>query len=218
MAVIWPISVLKPQEAMFHLRGMNISGPVSGSGAADVISGDAPFWVASFGSVVVTTKERRLSWRGVAAKLQGRINTIIVPYCRRDQPLISAPTGEDIPHSDDTFFDDDTGYDGSDALVRTVTDLQKDAVSAVVQILVSGEIVPGHVFSFGDRLYEIRDVVGSQLVWNPPLREAVPAGTELNFRDPRCRMRLASDDEMMLRLDMGRRGFPTVNFVEDLVS
>ena len=52
--------------------------------------------------------------------------------------------------------------------------------------------------------------------FRPPLREAVVAGTELNFDDPVCRMRLASDDAMDLELALRRFGNPTVNFLEDV--
>ncbi|MNL55779.1 hypothetical protein D3C87_1792130 [compost metagenome] len=50
----------------------------------------------------------------------------------------------------------------------------------------------------------------------PPLREPVLAGTELNFTRPVCRMRLATDDAMQIDLDLNRRGFPSLDFVEDL--
>lgn len=218
MAIMWPRKILPPQTPSFHLRGMNITGPVSASGAADVISGDSSFWVATFTSVVVTTKERVLTFRGIASKLQGRLYPIIVPWCKLYQPLVEGYDGAPIPHSDGSYFSDGTGYVNSGTDVRTISDLPEHAVSATVDIVYADDIQPGQVFSFGNRLYQLTDVDGATLKWQPPLRESVIAGTELNFTFPRCQMRLASDDEMMLDLDMGRRGFPTVNFVEDLVS
>jgi len=224
MTIQWPRSVLPPQQPMFHIAPMNISGPVSGSGAADVISGDAGFWRASFGSVVVTTRERVLTWRAISAKLQGRLFPILVPYCALYQPFpAGVARGGVVPHSDGAYFSDGTGYLSGSINVYLNDDRPQRAVSGTITVDVSDVIQPGHVFSFGERLYEVGDVeylseTVAEITWKPPLRDAVSAGTELNFDAPVCRMRLVSDGEMQLQLDMNRRGFPTVNFVEDLVS
>lgn len=227
MTIAWPRKLLPPQQPMFHIAPMNISGPVSASGAADVISGDAGFWRASFGSVVVTTRERVLTWRAISAKLQGRLFPILVPYCGMYQPYPLDANGKRIftgpvTHSDGTPFSDGAPYLSGSIRATLDADLPNRAVSGNITVDVAGVIQPGHVFSFGERMYEIRDVVytgenTATLTWQPPLREAVTGGTELNFDDPVCRMRLASDTEMQLSMDMNKRGFPTVNFVEDLV-
>jgi len=207
---------------------MNLSGPVSGSGAADVISGDAGFWRASYGSVVVTTRDRVLTWRAISAKLRGRLYPILVPFCGMYQPYPLDALGKPIftstvPHSDGSYFSDGSGY--LSGMIRATLDtaLPVHAISGNVTVDVAGTIQPGHVFSFGERMYEILDAeyldeTHITLTWQPPLREAVAAASELNFDRPVCRMRLVSDSEMQLQLDMNKRGFPTVNFVEDLVS
>lgn len=217
-AIVWPMKLLPSQEPSFHLRGMNKSGPLSDSGAGDIISGDAGFWVATLSDVVVTTRERVQTFRAIAAMLQGRLNPIVIPYCSLYQPLVAGFSPRPLPHSDDTFFSDRSGYLTPGASVLTIADLPVRAVSATVSIRYSGTLQPGQVFSFGNRLYELTSVSGSTIKWQPPLREAVPAGTELNFTNPVCQMRLATDDEMRLSLEMNRRGFPTVNLVEDLIS
>jgi hypothetical protein len=228
MTIQWPRQILPPQQPMFHIAPMNISGPVSGSGAADVISGDAGFWRASYGSVVVTTHDRVLTWRAISAKLRGRLFPILVPFCGMYQPFPLDALGKPVftsvvPHSDGSYFSDGSGYLSGVIRVTLDTALPVRAVGGNVTVEVSGVIQPGHVFSFGERMYEIIDVdystdTTATITWQPPLREAVPAGAELNFDKPICRMRLASDAEMQLPLDMNKRGFPTVNFVEDLVS
>ena len=228
MTILWPRDLLPPQQPMFYIAPMNVSGPISGSGAADVISGDAGFWRASYGSVVVTTRDRILTWRGISAKLQGRLFPILIPFCGMYQPF---PPGSDgkpvfpplaVPHSDDAFFSDGTGYKSRVIRVLLNGELRVRAVSGKVDIVTDSLIEPGQVFSFGERMYEIVDVArdgnSATLTWQPPLREAVPDGTQLNFDRPVCRMRLASDNEMQLTLDLNKRGFPSVNFVEDLLS
>ncbi|WP_085044334.1 hypothetical protein [Ensifer aridi] len=229
MTIQWPRELLPPQQPMFHIAPMNISGPVSASGAADVISGDAGFWRASYGSVVVTTRERVLTWRAISAKLRGRLYPILVPYCGMYQPYPLDANGKriftkpGIPHSDGALFSDESGYLSGVISAILVGSLPVRAVNGNITVNAADAIQPGHVFSFGERMYEILDVTYTSettatLTWQPPLREAVTAGTELNFDRPVCRMRLASDSEMQLQLDMNKRSFPTVNFVEDLVS
>lgn len=214
----WPRSVLPSQEPMFHLAPMNVSGPVSRSQASDIISGDAGLWIATLGNVVVTTRDRVLTWQALAARLRGRRSPIVVPLCRTYQPVVAGYDKTAVPHSDGTFFSDGTGYVGAGTDVRTTEDLPARAVSATVVINYAGAILPGAKFSFGKRLYEVESVTGNTIMWMPPLREPVPAGTELNFTAPQCQMRLATDNEMMLPLDAGRRGIKSVSFVEDLVS
>lgn len=222
MTIQWPRKLLPPQAPMFHPRGMNISGPIA-DGAADVISGDAGFWVATFGSVVVTTRERIITFNAIASMLEGRLYPILVPYCHAYQPVDDSAIHEAVPHSDGTFFSDGTGYVGSGTSIMITADRPERAVTGSVTIIHGDTLQPGQVFSFDERMYRLSSVVytsdtAANIKWHPPLREAVSAGAELEFTRPVCRMRLASDDEMMLTLDMNRRGFPTVNFVEDLVS
>lgn len=228
MTIQWPRELLPPQQPMFHIAPMNISGPVSASGAADVISGDAGFWRASYGSVVVTTRDRVMTWRAISAKLRGRLYPILVPYCGMYQPFPLDANGKPIfpaivPHSDGSYFSDGSGYFSGTINVTLNVSKTAGAVTGSVTVNAAGAIQPGQVFSFGERMYEIVDAeylseTTVNLTWQPPLRDAVSSGAVLNFDRPVCRMRLASDTEMQLSLDMNKRGFPTVNFVEDLVS
>lgn len=221
MTILWPRDILPPQTPRPHyISPMNVSGPVSGAGLADVIAGDAGFWRASYGSIVVNTPQRVKVWRGIAAKLQGRLNPILVPYCRAYQPIAVTP-GAAVPHSDGSTFSNGSGYVGSGTLVKLVSAVTVRAVSCTVDAIAVGTLEPGQVFSLGERLYQItnvEDLTGTQkrLSFMPPAREAVISGTELEFTRPVCRMRLASDDAMLIDLSLNRRGFPTLDFVEDL--
>jgi hypothetical protein len=222
VTLVWPRKLLPPQTPRPHfLSHMNISGPVSQAGVSDVISGDAGFWRATYGSVIVTTRERVITWRAIAAKLQGRLNPILVPYCSAYQPIVNDLVTDPVPHDDDSYFDDGTGYIGSKTQVYLTADVAERAINCTVNVVVADTLQPGQVFSLGERLYQITDVVDvsdtiKQLTFLPPAREAVYADTELEFTNPVCRMRLATDDAMAVDLDMNRRGFPSVDFVEDL--
>lgn len=223
MAIVWPIKILPPQVPRPHFMShMNVSGPVSQDSLSDIISGDAGFWRASYGSIVVTTDQRVKVWNAIRALLKGRLNPILVPYCRRYQPIIKGVGGDPVPYSDGAFFSDGSGFVSAATQVVLTADLAKRAVSATVNVILAETIEPGQVFSLGERLYEIdgvTDVSGTTktITFFPPARELVVAGTELNFTNPVCRMRLATDDAMQIDLDSGRRGFPSLDFVEDLL-
>lgn len=223
MAIVWPRKILPPQQPRPHfLSHMNISGPVSQAGLSDVVSGDAGFWRASYGSIVVNNPQRVKVWRAIASILQGRLNPILVPYCRSYQPIVDGYDGTPIPHDSGAFFDTGAGYVASGTQVILSADLPEHAVFATVNVIAADTLEPGQVFSLGERLYEINGVTDGAgtlktISFMPPTREAVFADTELNFTSPVCRMRLAIDDAMQIDLDMNRRGFPSLDFVEDLV-
>lgn len=223
MTILWPRNILPPQQPRPHyLSHMNISGPVSQAGVSDIISGDAGFWRATYGRVIVTTPDRVKTWNAIRAILRGRLTPILVPYCGRlYQPIVSEYSHTVVPHSDGSTFGDGTGYLGDGTKVTLAADLALRAITCTVNVIAADTIQPGHVFSLGERLYEVNAVIDltgnqKQISFMPPAREAVTADTELNFTRPVCRMRLATDDAMTIDLDVNRRGFPSVDFVEDL--
>ncbi|NTI22373.1 hypothetical protein G6M87_10940 [Rhizobium rhizogenes] len=224
MTLVWPRNILPPQTPRPHfLSHMNISGPVSNTGEADIISGDAGFWRASYNSIVVNNAQRVKVWRAIRALLQGRLNPILVPYCHKYQPLVAEYSRAIIPHDSGAYFDTGAGYVASGTQVLLVADIPEHGVSATVNVIAADTLEPGQVFSLGERLFEITKVTEltgtlKAISFMPPAREAVRADTELNFTSPVCRMRLATDDAMLIDLDLNRRAFPSLDFVEDLSS
>lgn len=223
MTIRWPVGILPPRNVGFDLAPRSLSAPASIGGATQVVASDAGIWKATYGDVRVTGIDAVLTWRAIAALLEGRAGQVLIPLCRGYQPVIRDPADlyDEVPHDDDTFFDDDTGYVGATTFVHFASAAAVRAVSASVTIGYGGTLQPGQHFSVGERLYRLRSVsyvTGAQasITFRPPLREAVAAGTRLEFDDPVCRMRLASDAEMDLELQMRRWATPTLNFVEDL--
>jgi len=204
MTIRWPTGVLRPRNVAFDIASRSLAGASSVSGRTQVVSSDAGIWKATLGDIVIRDRNTRLAFRAIANLLEGRLGTILVPLCRGDQPAPQADgLFEQVPHDDDAYFDDDTGYVGGATLVTLNDDLAVRAVSAEVTIAYGGEMEPGQHFSLGERLYRLRTVeyssdTAATITFRPPLREAVDADTELNFDDPVCRMRLVSDAEMDL--------------------
>lgn len=222
----WPDDVLRPQNVSFDLDSRSLAGPASVSGATQVVASDAGIWKATFGSVIVKSRQAVLAHRAIAALLEGRLGSILVPLCRGYGPSSGAVLSEDekalfaqVPHDDDAFFDDDTGYVGSLTDVVLAADAAVRATTLHVTVnYAADDIQPGMHFSLGERLYRIRtyDAPTGAMTIRPPLREAVTAGDRLEFDSPVCRMRLLQDDGLDLELALRRFGSPTVQFIEDV--
>lgn len=220
MTIRWPCDALQAVNVSFDIAARSLAAPASVSGVTQVVSSDAGVWKATLGGVVVRNRDHVLAFRAIAALLEGRLGTILVPLCSAYQPKPAnwRDLYDPIPHDDDAAFDDDALYAGSSIVVFCATAVPARAVSMTVKVVAAGDIQPGQHFSVEERLYRITayDATSRTMTFRPPLREAVAAGTELNFDDPVCRMRLAGDDEMDLELQMRRRAEPSVNFIEAL--
>lgn len=222
-AIRWPCEVLRPQNVAFDIDSRSLAGPASVSGATQVVASDAGIWKATYGNIIVKSRNAVLAHRAIAALLEGRLGTILVPLCRAYGPSSGAVSDQSffarVPHSDDAYFDDDTGYVGSLTDVVLAADAAVRATALTVTVnYAADDIQPGMHFSLGERLYRVRtfDSSTGTMTIRPPLREAVTAGDRLEFDDPCCRMRLANDDGLDLELSLRRFGSPTIQFIEDL--
>lgn len=225
MTVRWPVSVLPPRRVSFDIAPRTLAAPANIYGVGQVVSQDAGIWRATFGDIYVRGRFPVVMFRGIATELEGRLGKIIVPLCRSYQPAsLEAIEGgilTAVPHSDETFFSDDAGYVGETVSVVLVGAVAARATAMSVNIVFGGTLMPGHHFSVGDRLYRIKTVTytsgtTANITVRPPVREAIADGTSLDFEQPVCRMRLATDTEMDLELALRREGNPTVNFIEDI--
>jgi hypothetical protein len=132
-----------------------------------------------------------------------------------------------IPHSDGTLHSDGTGYAQSaiDAVTDPDTAYPLRATTMRIEMRVGATLVGGESFSIlhpgmGWRLYEIGTVdylddgVTADITFMPPLREAIPASTQLEFDRPRCLMRLGGPNSMDLSVAPWTFNVASVDFVE----
>lgn len=225
--LVWPIEALPPRHIQFDISPRTLAAPSSISGKAQVVASDAGIWTATLAEFPVhrDVTDRITLWWAISNLLEGRLNAIVVPMLRRYQPNQDVAEEYDlyekVPHSDDALFDDGSGYVGGANSVTLTGAVSVRAVSANVAINYGGPLLPGQHFTIGERLYRLRTVVyttetTAAITFRPPLREAASEGTFLDFDEPRCRMRLASDDMMNLPLEYGYWSFPSLTFIEDL--
>ncbi len=217
---MWPCAVLRARDVAFNLAERTLGTSPSVSGYTQVVGGGPPIWTATLGNIDIRTKAQRLAFKALGTVLQGRLNIIRVPMCMGDQPTPAGYVIEDVTYDDDAYFDDDAPFE------QPVISAEVSATGAAGDVTVSmlaatiGDVQAGQHFSIDERLYRITGVTDNGSgnydlsIW-PPLRQSIAIGDWMEFDDPTCRMRLASDQEMNLELQMRRFGSPTVRFVED---
>lgn len=192
----WPVSVLRPRNVTRHLAARTTAGTVSASGFTQRVSVPAQAWIISYESILVATEEQIRAWAAYEAYLEGGAVPILVQ-------LVGDPGPTDPAGDSGTVVGDNLAGDTGITVTR-----------AVVPVL------PGHHFSIGERLYRVagaNDLGGGQYFANfrPPLREAVANGSAVSFRTLVVKCRLATDDEMILKLEPGRIGVGNARFLED---
>lgn len=225
-AMVWPCSILNPRNRQVDPVYRSVSGGVALNGFTQVIASDAGIWKAVFAQIFIRNPSQIKAWRAIRAHAEGRLNPILISLCEGAIRPLQEPGQRPfppVPHSDDAFFEDETGYRNGMISVRLSHGAALRSTVLMLNKIACGSLEPGQRFSLGERLYEIRKVFSQNAsqaevaVW-PPLREAVGAGTDANFDRPVLRVRLATDGEMDLMLDLNRFASPTVNFLEDMAS
>ena len=199
-----------------------ISGGTALDGGETVIATDGGGrWRAEYSNAPLNRRDKVMAWRAARAIMEGGAVPIIFPFCdARHQPLVRKLGG--VPHSDGTPFDDTTLYEGGGGNSVALSDAPLRATSMFIDTTVlERELVGGERFSIDHptwrhRLYEVKKVDGSRIEFRPPLREAVTSGTEIEFRDPKCVMRLTSD--MIAPLDGPRWATGSISLIEDMTG
>ncbi|WP_257164690.1 hypothetical protein [Bradyrhizobium sp. SRS-191] len=228
----FPTGLLRETQLTWQLSGRTISSGQTGAGfepmAETTVGG---LWRAELGSIPVRTKPQVHAWRALEALLDSGATTIILPMCDKryfpvpvvgGAPLYSYGT---VSLDDGTLFDDGTGIEQPVVVAFLAQDAGLRATSVRLLFLQGAPLQGGEHFSIrhgnlGDRLYRIAQVkidpvTGySDVTIRPPLREATPAFTPLDFDAPKCVMRIANAESMKLSLQLRKWGSPTATFVE----
>jgi hypothetical protein len=219
----FPRALLREQSHSWNLVGTVMSPGQNAQSIAPVVRSDGGgFWSCTMSNVSLSGikgsnlvgRQRQmmatLLWRAIRQICDGGANSIIVP--RNDALFRPYPAGVSaygsIPHSDGSLFDDGSGYYQPVISVQSSGDAALRSTSLILSLTRCGDLVGGESFSIqhptkGWRMYEIAtvspiDAGRSQVTFMPPLREAVPDGTDIEFDRPCCTMRLSQPNSMDL--------------------
>jgi hypothetical protein len=202
----WPDCVLRPQTVVPRPVPFTRSGGTTLGGVTPAVSTDLGFWRINYGAVTLRNKNTAQwrTWQALRTLLNGRSGLVEVPvWGRLSSPYLDGVFEPPIllPHSDDTPFSDGTMYEQLPIAIQSVgaTDIGRTTITMNV---IKGSLdLAGTRFGFKGALYEvgkILDISGSLVTVNifPTVRELIPSGSDLNFVNPTCICRLATDSEM----------------------
>lgn len=198
------------------IERQTLKGGTSLSGEQDVVSSDGGGRVfADFGDGDTVDVSATLAWRAFTGMAEEGVGLFVVPFCDpRHQPVRTEVT----TFGDGATFDDGAVFSG---LVGSATASGSAALRAVTLNIVNGLPVPlvgGEWFTIvhptkGERAYKVlRAPSQSQIEFRPPLRQAIAAGTVMDFANPRCLMNV--EGRPGTATSYARHSTPAVRFVE----
>ena len=217
---VWPKHILTARSERWRLQGVALGSGLNVAGWRPTTRTDGGgLWVGEQ-SFLVHGRDAVLLARAVEALLDGGVSPMVA--WSYEEPF--KPLGLDVletPHDDGAFFDDGAGYETGIGLVTVVDDAALRATFITVELTDVG-LRAGMRFSIthptkGVRRYVIRSIEDDVLEIRPPLREAVTAGTALDFIDVGCLAWLANPDEFLGALD-AQRGLKIVDVTAQWVE
>lgn len=220
---IWPDALRPTRGGRPVYMPRNTADSIALSGFGQVVAADAGIWKIPLEGIPIRGWAQIQTWDALALRLEGRLNPFLYRLCEVSrQPYgLQGPYG-DIPHSDESFFSDDTGYYQPAIVAEVAADAALRATTLSIAVSQGGAVQPAHFFSLGTgRLHQVRRVLSVtggtySLDIRPPLREAVSAGDVVTFDRPTCKVRLATDNEMDRVLDLNRLGSLSITLYEDV--
>lgn len=205
------------------IERQTINGGTALSGETDRIGADGGGRIfAEFADGGLVDRDTVLAWRALTTILEEGINPVVVPFCDpRHQPGQPRPAA--VAHSDGSPFDDESLYVSTNGLIcnAAAADLRATTITLTGD-LVGKRLRGGEWFAIehagkGWRAYKVRrvpaqDDSSATIEFRPPLREAIPAETLLDFENPRCLM--VADMRPSTKLIFGRQTDAAIRFVE----
>lgn len=169
--------------------------------------------------------------RSVPTRLRNRAGVLRIPLLNLASPRFDGDQdafwkSEGVPQEaidqghinfgDDSTFGDATGFalpDTDDEILSY--DLSVGATSVSLDTYVGRNLAVGDRFSILAHLYEVEENDDGKIKFSPPVREAAPAGTLVRVSEPHVDVRLASNEDWAVAVNLGLYSEPlTVNVVE----
>lgn len=220
MADVFPTGRFGFLQQEVGIEMQTLSGGTSLAGDTDRIYADGGGRVfAQFGGGELIDRDKVLAWRAMLAMLEEGATAVVVPFC----DALHQPYGGEhtVTYGDGTVHSDGTPFAGGGPFGETTAAAALRATSLSFNGAFSRPLIGGEWFSIehpdkGPRAYKVRsiDEDTGALRFRPPLREAIDAGTVLNFSDPRCLM--VQDGRASEALSNRRHTTAAIRFVEAL--
>ena len=221
MQATFPHRLLR-QASQFWLEGMSLEPQDSINGTPTVVPTMRGRWLASC-QFVLRGEAATLEWQAFLAQMEGRVGTTLVPahYRWRPRDRDGHPLAFcDVADLADAQTWEHFGFDNTDIRrVSVAASAPLRATQIDVTLSDTTGLRPGQKLSIGERLYRVQahwqpnDTV-HRLMIQPPLRQAVAAGTRVEIEKPVCRMRMTTETEGLFDQSLAVLPSVTVNFQE----
>jgi hypothetical protein len=217
-AQTFPTALFGFLEQEVDIEGQVLDGGQAISGEVDRVATDGGGRVfAEFGKGDLVDRNKVLAWRALLANLENGVEEMIVPFCDlRHQPYGNEHT---VTYGDGAFHSDGSPFVGGGAFAESTADADLRATTLEFNGAFATPLLGGEWFGIdhatkGWRAYKVRTVDNDLgiLTFRPPLREATPEGTPLDFAEPRCLM--VQDGRASARLQVRRQTTASIRFVE----
>ncbi|WP_102867642.1 hypothetical protein [Pseudovibrio exalbescens] len=176
-------------------------------------------WRPRFSEVPVHQRMNQSAFDALAAQMNGRDVHVLLPFYHFGKYPKGADRAE-VGFSDGTEFESGVCFvsTGTTALVAEYA--EAGSVKITIRKLLCGAIAPGHVFSIGWHLYQVRFVESQndELVVveiRPELRDDIMIRDEVEFTLPWVMATLVEGMGMDFDQQFGRYGTPTLQFIEN---
>ena len=200
--------------------GNATDGGTSLSGISDPIESDGGgYWRGQWSNGSTRDAATGLDWRLVADVLAGGTVAVNVLFCaeRLFAPTLAAKhlPLQPSPFSDGSEFTTTASFTASAAALRATTFVITTGPYAQ-------PIRPGMKFSvqhsvWGWRTYSLQSLApDGTATFMPPLRQAISAGTLLEFDWVRCQMHVPTGFQVSTATNIGRYGQAALTLVEDM--
>lgn len=221
MALIeWPSEHFRLTLTSYHIDWTTRSAGRALSGREQLIGTGTNIWRFRFALALEYDPVRLRRFEALVSEMRGRLNAAAIPLYDAFA-YDGAVSPVQIPHGDGTWHTDGTGAFAGNGVQPMVTVGAAAAGASQITVDLTQPSRPsfrvGDLFTVNGFLYRVvRRNEGGWVKLEPPLREAIPAGTTLETDPIIVHTKFATDGEGERARDILSFGEPvTLTFVED---
>lgn len=227
----FPTHLFNPARIAMRPAGSTLLGGEALSGEQDVIKTDGGgYWVVSMSGIELTTPDLIRAWRAWEDTLESGTVKVLVPVAdvrNAPRPVIGGRLGSPSrlhASSDDPYFPEAVAFATPFIVARITASAALRATVVTISMDRGHRLRGGEVFAInhptqGRRCYRVRRVLArsgqmATVSIRTPLREAVVAGTSVDFDWPSLVAVLVPDADISPDISYGRSGTVDILFRE----
>ncbi|RIV79586.1 hypothetical protein [Pelagerythrobacter aerophilus] len=221
MAFIFPAHIFDPKRVTARVVQSVVSGGVALNGEEDVIATDGGGrWEITFEGINLTSPEKVRAWEAWEGYLgRGTVDCLVpllsLAYANRPQ---TGGKPVRVPQfvTDNNLWPESAGYADPYIVAIAGQAASMRATTLHIEITAGAALEGGEKFSYNGAAYRVIRALGDNLFQiEPPLREAIPFGADLNFDWPTTLCRSAPGESWSPTLSLSRFGEVTIRFLEN---